>query len=167
MSEEENKNVTGTVDDNTQDYLEAIKSLKENSVDRSKYDQLKAENKKLLDSIVNGTPAEVKVENKKSIEELRANYLKEDQSNLEYITNTLKLREAIMSEGKPDPFLPIGRGIDLTRDDYEAAEFTAKQFRECIDIAQGNSEVFTNELMRRTVDNSLPTAKKNSNPYRR
>ena len=48
----------------------------------------------------------------------------------------------------------------------EAAEFTAQQFQECIDIADGNSEVFTNELMRRTVDNSLPTAKK-TNPYNR
>ena len=152
MTEEENKNATGTVDDNTQDYLEAIKSLKENSVDRSKYDQLRAENKKLLDSIVNGTPAEVKVENKKSTEELRAAYLKEDQSNLEYITNTLKLREAIMAEGKPDPFLPIGEQIMPTDQDIQTAQKVADVLQECVDYAEGDSAVFTNELQRRLVD---------------
>lgn len=151
MTEEE-KVVTGTeVVDNT-DYITAIKELKENSVDRSKYDQLKAENKKLLDSIVNGTPAEVKVEDKKSIEELRAAYLKEDQSNLEYITNTLKLREAIMAEGKPDPFLPIGEQIMPTDQDIQTAQKVADVLQECVDYADGDSAIFTNELQRRLVD---------------
>lgn len=151
MTEEE-KVVTGNdVVDNT-DYIAAIKELKENSVDRSKYDQLKAENKKLLDSIVNGTPAEVKVEEKKSVEELRAAYLKEDQSNLEYITNTLKLREAIIAEGKPDPFLPIGEQIMPTDEDVKTAEKVAQVLQECVDYAEGDSAVFTNELQRRLVD---------------
>lgn len=151
MTEEE-KVVTGTeVVDNT-DYIAAIKELKENSVDRSKYEQLRAENKKLLDSIVNGTPVEVKVEDKKSIEELRAAYLKEDQSNLEYITNTLKLREAIMAEGKPDPFLPIGEQIMPTDSDIATAQKVADVLQECVDYAEGDSAVFTNELQRRLVD---------------
>ena len=151
MTEEE-KVVTGTdVVDNT-DYITAIKELKENSVDRSKYEQLRAENKKLLDSIVNGTPVEVKVEDKKSIEELRAAYLKEDQSNLEYITNTLKLREAIMAEGKPDPFLPIGEQIMPTDSDIATAQKVADVLQECVDYAEGDSAVFTNELQRRLVD---------------
>lgn len=151
MTEEE-KVVTGTeVVDNT-DYITAIKELKENSVDRSKYEQLRAENKKLLDSIVNGTPVEVKVEDKKSIEELRAAYLKEDQSNLEYITNTLKLREAIIAEGKPDPFLPIGEQIMPTDSDIATAQKVANVLQECVDYAEGDSAVFTNELQRRLVD---------------
>lgn len=65
-------NETGAVEDMTPDYLAAIQELKQNSVDRSKYEDLKAENKKLLDSIVNGQ--EVKIEEqkpKKSVEELR------------------------------------------------------------------------------------------------
>ena len=152
MPEEKIENGTGTnVVDNT-DYIAAIKELKENSVDRSKYEALRAENKKLLDSIVNGTPVEVKVEDKKSIEELRAAYLKEDQSNLEYITNTLKLREAIIAEGKPDPFLPIGEQIMPTDDDVKTAEKVASVLQECVDYAEGDSAVFTNELQRRLVD---------------
>lgn len=152
MSEEE-KSVTGTeVVDNT-DYIAAIKELKQNSVDRSKYDQLKAENKKLLDSIVNGTTIELSSkEEKKSISELREAYLKEDQSNLEYITNTLKLREAIIAEGKPDPFLPIGEQIMPTDDDVKTAQKVADVLQECVDYAEGDSAVFTNELQRRLVD---------------
>jgi len=147
------QNETGTpVVDNT-DYIAAINELKQNSVDRSKYDALKAENKKLLDSIVNGTEiAQPAVEDKKSTEELRAAYLKEDQSNLEYITNTLKLREAIMAEGKPDPFLPIGEQIMPTDEDVKTAEKVAQVLQECVDYAEGDSAVFTNELQRRLVD---------------
>lgn len=152
MAEEKKVNETGEVVDNT-DYIAAIKELKENSVDRSKYEALKAENKKLLDSIVNGTDiGQPAVEEKKSIEELRAAYLKEDQSNLEYITNTLKLREAIIAEGKPDPFLPIGEQIMPTDDDVKTAQKVADVLQECVDYAEGDSAVFTNELQRRLVD---------------
>lgn len=151
--EEEKKSVTGTeVEDMTPDYLAAINELKQNSVDRSKYEELKAENKKLLDSIVNGTEVALPREDKKSIEELRANYLKEDQSNLEYISNTLKLREALMAEGKPDPFLPVGEQILPTDEDVAAAQKVADVLQECVDYAEGDSNVFTNELQRRLVD---------------
>ena len=152
MNDETQTRETGeAVVDNT-DYIETIKTLKQNSVDRSKYDALKAENKKLLDSIVNGTEIAQPVEEKKSIEELRANYLKPDQSNLEYITNALALREALMAEGKPDPFLPVGSQILPTDDDVTKANDVANVLKECVDYAEGDSDVFTNELQRRLVD---------------
>lgn len=152
MNDETQTRETGeTVVDNT-DYIETIKTLKQNSVDRSKYDALKAENKKLLDSIVNGTEIAQPVEEKKSIEELRANYLKEDQNNLEYITNVLALREALMAEGKPDPFLPVGSQILPTDEDVSKANDVASVLKECVDYAEGDSDVFTNELQRRLVD---------------
>ena len=154
MTEEKTTIETGTDAVDNTDYIAAIKELKQNSVDRSKYEALRAENKKLLDSIVNGTeiaqPAVV--EQKKSIGELRDAYLKEDQSNLEYITNTLKLREAIIAEGKPDPFLPIGEQIMPTDEDVKTAEKVANVLQECVDYAEGDSAVFTNELQRRLVD---------------
>ena len=154
MSDEKELNVSGEkVEDMTPDYLAAINELKQNSVNREDYNKLKAENKKLLDSIVNGTDAGLsKPEEKKSIEELRAAYLKEDQSNLEYITNALALREALMAEGKPDPFLPIGEQILPTDEDVATAQKVADVLQECVDYAEGNSDVFTNELQRRLVD---------------
>lgn len=153
MSEETQTNVTSeeTGIDNNQ-YIDALNQLKQNSVDRSKYEELRAENKKLLDSIVNGTEVAQPVEEKKSVEELRAAYLKEDQSNLEYITNALKLREALMAEGKPDPFLPIGEQILPTDEDVATANKVAQVLQECVDYAEGDSAVFTNELQRHLVD---------------
>ena len=153
MANEAQTNVTSetTGIDNNQ-YIDALNQLKQNSVDRSKYDALKAENKKLLDSIVNGTEIAQPVEEKKSIEELRTNYLKEDQNNLEYITNVLALREALMAEGKPDPFLPIGEQILPTDEDVSKANDVATVLKECVDYAEGDSDVFTNELQRRLVD---------------
>ena len=149
----EQTSVTGSVEDMTPDYLAAIKELKQNSVDRAEYDKLRAENKKLLDSIVNGQSVEVEsVPEKKSIEELREAYLKEDQTNLEYITNTLNLRKALIEEGKPDPFLPIGNQILPTDEDVNAANKVAEILQECVDYAEGDSSVFTNELQRRLVD---------------
>ena len=153
MQEEKELNVSGEkVEDMTPDYLAAINELKQNSVNREDYNKLKAENKKLLDSIVNGTPVEVQSPQRKSIEELRAAYLKEDQTNLEYISNALKLREALISEGKPDPFLPVGEQILPTDEDVAAANKVASVLQECVDYAEGDSAVFTNELQRRLVD---------------
>ena len=162
MAEEKEISVTGTVEDNTQDYLAAIKELKQNSVDRSEYDKLRAENKKLIDAVVNGQPSQeepvLTKHSKEQIDELRNELFNSprDLNNLEYITKAMELREALMENGKPDPFLPVGKQISPTRDDLEGAEKVAQVYKECIDYAEGDSEVFTNELMRRTRDVKLP-----------
>ena len=162
MLEEKETNVTGNVEDNTQDYLAAIKELKENSVDRSEYEKLRAENKKLIDAVVNGQPGQeeqvVVKHSKEQIDELRNDLFNSPRelNNLEFITKTMELREALMENGEPDPFLPVGKQISPTRDDIEGAEKVAKVYEECIAYAEGDSEVFTNELMRRTRDVKLP-----------
>ena len=162
MAEEQEISVTGTVEDNTQDYLAAIKELKQNSVDRSEYDKLRAENKKLIDAVVNGQPGQeepaVSKHSKEQIDELRNDLFNSPRelNNLEYITKAMELREALIENGEPDPFLPVGKQISPTRDDLEGAEKVAQVYKECIDYAEGDSEVFTNELMRRTRDVKLP-----------
>ena len=162
MVEEEKVSVTGTVEDNTQDYLAAIKELKENSVNRSEYDKLRAENKRLIDAVVNGQPGQeeqvVVKHSKEQIDDLRNDLFNSPRelNNLEFITKTMELREALMENGEPDPFLPVGKQISPTRDDIEGAEKVAKVYEECIAYAEGDSEVFTNELMRRTRDVKLP-----------
>ena len=162
MAEEKEISVTGTVEDNTQDYLAAIKELKQNSVDRSEYDKLRAENKKLIDAVVNGQSGQEEPvftkHSKEQIDDLRNELFNSPRelNNLEYITKALELREALMENGKPDPFLPFGKQISPTRDDLEGAEKVAQVYKECIEYAEGDSEVFTNELMRRTRDVKLP-----------
>lgn len=145
---EEKINESGTVVDNT-DYIAAIKELKENSVDRSKYDALRAENKRLLQAVVNGQPGEVKVEEKPvDINELRLALTKE-QTNLDYITNALKLREAVLKEGGEDPFVPVGSKYTPTAADYEKANRVATVLQEMVDEADGDPQVFLNEYQRR------------------
>ena len=162
MAEEKEISVTGTVEDNTQDYLAAIKELKQNSVDRSEYDKLRAENKRLIDAVVNGQPGQeeqvVVKHSKEQIDDLRNDLFNSPRelNNLEFITKTMELREALMENGEPDPFLPVGKQISPTRDDIEGAEKVAQVYKECIEYAEGDSEVFTNELMRRTRDVKLP-----------
>ena len=162
MAEEKEISVTGTVEDNTQDYLAAIKELKQNSVDRSEYDKLRAENKRLIDAVVNGQPGQEEQvfvkHSKEQIDDLRNELFNSPRelNNLEFITKAMELREALMENGEPDPFLPVGKQISPTRDDIEGAEKVAQVYKECIDYAEGDSEVFTNELMRRTRDVKLP-----------
>lgn len=152
---DEQISVTSEVEDMTQDYIATIKELKQNSVDRQVYDQLKAENKKLLDSIVNGQTIDVpKAEEKRSIEEIRNEMFSSDKdlSNLDYIKDALDLRSQLISEGKPDPFLPVGNQIMPTDFDVATANKVAEVLQDCVDYAEGDSAVFTNELMRRLVD---------------
>ena len=162
MAEEKEISVSSTVEDTTTDYIEAITQLKKNSVDRSEYDKLRAENKRLIDTVVNGLPGQeeqvVVKHSKEQIDDLRNELFNSPRelTNLEYVTKAMELREALIENGEPDPFLPVGKQISPTRDDLEGAEKVAQVYRECIEYAEGDSEVFTNELMRRTRDVKLP-----------
>lgn len=154
MTEEE-KIVTGNqVEDMTQDYITAINELKQNSVDRSKYDALKAENKKLLNSIVNGGDiGQPVVEEKESIEELRHKVFDNPhQTNLEYVTNVLKLRERLMEEGHEDPFVASSSQYTPTIVDYDTANRVATVLQEMVDVADGDPNVFLNEYQRRVKE---------------
>ena len=153
------------------DLIATINDYKKNTVSREQYEKVQKENKDLLKALIDGGQVAQPEVPQKSIEELRNELFSKEavekgMTNLEFVEKSLILRDAIIASGGGDPFLPVGKGIEITREDYEAAEFTAQQYRECIELAKGNSEVFTAELARRTVDNSIPTAK-NKSYYRR
>lgn len=145
VNQENNSNITK--------YLDEINNLKANSVSKEEYDKLRDENSELLKSIVNSRAPE-KEEPKKpavDINELRVNFRKENPSNLEYVENALKLRDAIIEQGGTDPFLPQGKKIIPTEQDIEAANRVASVLKECVDYADGDSQLFTNELYRRIL----------------
>lgn len=161
MMAEENKDIqkaeTSVVDESTQDYIATIKKLKETTVDRQEYEKLKAEKKALLDEVINGKPIEdkEKVEVVPTIAELRKKIFSSDPAelgNLEFIQNALELRKQLILKGEPDPFLPYGKQITPEESDIQAANRVATVLQECVDYAQGDNGVFTNELQRRTVD---------------
>ena len=160
---EEEENVV-TVEDNTNDYIDQIKKLKENSVSRDDYDKLKADNKKLIDALASGTQIDVvepKVSAVDKINELRKKLFGKGNNldNLEYCKTAVELRDALIENGDRDPFLPFGHEVVATDSDYESANRVANVMRECIDYADGDPDIFTNELQRRTVDVVIPKKK--------
>ena len=158
---DENTSVTGqeNVDDSV-DYISALNEMKQNSVSRSEYEKLKADNKRLLDSIVNGTSEKAEVLPKKSIEELRKNFMKEGVSNLDYWKNALELRERLIEEGHPDPMIPTGVRVAANQMDYDGVEKLVSGIQHCIDYADGDRQLFTNELQRITRDVNIPRHKR-------
>lgn len=149
------------VTDNT-DYIEALKEMKEKTVSKEAYAQLKEENKKLLQSLINGETIDAHTaQDTPDVEQLRKDLFSRDGnlSNLEYAEKALQLRETLIEEGKPDPFLPYGHHISPTNEDIEAANRVAKALKDCIDYAEGDSDLFTSELQRNMVDVPIPRAK--------
>lgn len=140
-----------------EDYIEAIKSLKQNTVDKTAYDALRSENKKLLESLVNGE--EIQPQNKvlsESIDELRHDILNNDSlTNLEYWDKVLKLRSALLKRGDEDPFVPQGQKVNATAADYATAEKVATIMQEMVDNSEGDPNVFLNEFQRRVKDTNI------------
>lgn len=137
------------------DYVQAINDLKANSVSREEYAKLKAENKKLLNSLVQGETIEAsKSQPKETTADLRKKLFnqKANLSNLEYVDTALKLRAAVIEEGGIDPFVPQGKNIVATDEDIATANRVATTLQSLVDYAAGDSNIFTNELQRMTVD---------------
>ena len=143
------------------DYVEAIKNLKENSVSKADYDALRLENKKLLQAVVNGQTIEVEpVEPEVDLAQLRKDVFDNpNQTNLEYVTKVLKLRDAVLEKEGYDVFVPQSSQYSPTQDDIARAQRVAKQFKEMVDIADGNPNVFLNEFQRRVKDD-MPIKRK-------
>lgn len=143
--------------DTTQDYIDTIAEMKRNSVSRSDYEKLREENRNLLKSLVNGeTIDQPVVKEPVDIDKLRQDLFNKENNNLDFITKAMELREALIEKGEPDPFLPKGHNVQVTDADVKTAEKVAAAFQHCIDYADGDSGVFTNELMRITQDTFRP-----------
>lgn len=155
MQNEENKSVS-TQDEtgkSAAEYIEAIKEIKANSVPRDEFEALEKEKKDLLKALIEGGQVEQPTAAEKpDLKSLRAELFNEDAklNNLEYAKKALALRAAVLEETGKDIFLPYGANISPTLADSEAAEKVAKAFQSCIDYADGDSQLFTQELQRIT-----------------
>lgn len=148
-----------------QDTVALAKALQEaraNSVPKEKYEQLEAENRRLVSEVINGGGAgngqatpETKVDIKALREELYGPK-SADLSNLDFWKKTLDLRNAVIEQEGYDPFLPHGAKIKPDDNDVERAEAVAKTVKECIDKSEGSSEVFT-ALLQQQIANDSPT----------
>ena len=142
-------------------YIEALAELRNNTVPKEDYQKVMAENKQLLDAIVNGQKIEIEEEPKVDVDALRSDLFNKEMTNLEYAEKTLKLREELLKRGERDPFLPNGRTYVANEFDAIEAERAAGALQHCIEIAQGDPAIFQNELQRILVDR-VPVKKNNN-----
>lgn len=156
MSEEENEqqNPENTTEMTANEYINQINNLRENTVSREEYERIKNDNKELAKALINGTGANIpgitKPEQKPDLDDLRKKlFTKKSKNDLEYFTNLLALRDGVIADGQPDPFLPINREFRATAQDEADAERIATQIKEAIEYADGDPAVFSNDLRRR------------------
>lgn len=161
MVEETKTSVSGEeqVEDAT-NYIEAIKEMKKNSVSKEAYDKLMDDNKALLDAIINGkeVPAPAEPKQPADIAALRKKLFSTengDLSNIDYIKTALELRDALIEQQGVDPFLPMGKNISPTAEDMEGSNKLADAFKSCIEYADGDSQLFTQELQRITKNDTF------------
>ncbi len=146
------------VDEAEYDVISEINKIKENTVSIDEYNKIKAQRDKYAKALVEGT----QVDEKKQavpIADLRAKLFGKNSdslSNLDYVSTALELRNAILDTSGKDIF--VGSGSKLTPDesDYRKAQRVADAFQQCIDNSEGDSEIFTRELMRITEDVKIP-----------
>lgn len=156
MSEEENEqqNPDNIPEMTANEYINQINNLRENTVSREEYERIRNDNRELAKALINGTGANIpgitKPEQKPDLDDLRKKlFTKKSKNDLEYFTNLLALRDGVMADGQPDPFLPINREFRATAQDEADAERIATQIKEAIEYADGDPAVFSNDLRRR------------------
>lgn len=167
--ENENVNVTNEQQEqnDAQYYLNVIKDMKANSVPKAKYDKLEQTHKEFVQSYANGeTPATAGSElPEKSLEELWNEFRHPEHplSNVEYVTKALEYRDRLLEETGEDCFVSKGHNIHPTADSYISAQRAADVYRECLELANGDSETFTAALLSRMVENPMANITTNKN----
>lgn len=138
------------------DLLQEAQALNEMS---NKVTKLEAENKELLaakkkyyDTIINGQVPNSEAPKERTAKEIREEMAKIKEkdalTNLEYVTKSLELDEAVRRETGASSYLPKGNGITPTTDERDVADRFAKFMTEAVAEANGDNEVFNNIIER-------------------
>lgn len=153
MEEEIKKDVNNPSIDTNEDYISALNEIKQNTVSKEAYEKVREDNKRLLDTIVNGQMVNEPIKEKVDVDALRNDLLNgKELSNLEFVDKSLKLRKALLDRGEQDIFAPpVGHKISPKPEDFETAERVATVLQECVDKADGDPNVFNNEFQRRIM----------------
>ena len=156
VSQQEEVNNTGA----EVDPIEALREIKKNSVPRSEYDRVVAERNKIFAAYANGEREEQpEKQTPIDVDALRKDILSGELPNLEYAEKVIALRNELIAQGQRDPFLPYGKDVYPTMEDEAEAQAVADALEDCIEAANGDSAIFTNELQRIMV-NTAPQRRK-------
>ena len=158
----------GNEAESVEKYLEAIKKLKETTVPIEEMEKLKKENQSLLKAVLDGVIPEG-VQGNDNKPEGDENPVEEMKSlisdlygtdggrldNLSYVEKMLKLRTLEMDAGYGDPMLGLNPGR-ASMEDQEIAQKAIPRvvevLEQCIERADGNSDLFDALLQQRLVD---------------
>lgn len=167
MAEEMTNSVSGNenVEQDTNNYIEAIKEMKANSVSRDSYDKLKEDNRQLLEALINGGQIDIPTAEEKpmSAQEAIDNFhqlagrKKGRPLDCEFAAEALKMRDIVLQEKGEDVFLPS----NPTDIDYKNAQDVEAFLSYLVEVSDGNNEVFEREMNRHLVEYpALPTKNK-------
>ena len=156
--------VTQEVNENQQ-YIDAIRDLKANSVSKERYNKLVEENKNLLNSLVNGEQiaAAIPEAPKRSSLDI-AKEMKDKKSmnfDIEFMEKALEFRERVLEETGEDCFVSKGHNVKPTQESYIKAQRDADIYRECLEYANGDNKVFINEVQRRMGESPIANIRNN------
>lgn len=140
------------------DPIKEIENLKTNMISRSEYDKIVEERNKYAKALIEGTEApETPAETPTiDVKETRKDLFSKDLTNLEFAEKALALRSELIETKGIDIFVPSGAKISPTNEDYVAAQKVADGLQSCVEVADGDPEIFTRELMRIIKDVALP-----------
>lgn len=151
MADEETKD--SAQEFGAQDYLDNLNALKENMVSRDEYQKILDDNRKMANALANGINySGEEAKEPVNIDELREKIFSPEhqrKTNLQYFTEVLQLRDALIEAGENDPFLPFNREYIPTQQDMADAERIANNLKESVECAAGDPAVFNVELQRR------------------
>lgn len=120
------------------DFVSALAELKENTVDRAEYERVLGENRTLTNALAKGYSYNAKDEEIIDVDGLRKELFDPKASrktDLEYFEKILKLRDGIMADGGPDPFLPHNREYKANSIDEASAQRIADGIKHCVEYA--------------------------------
>lgn len=144
-----------------QNPVDIITEMRNNTVPKDKYNKLKEDNEKLMRALANGESIQVEPPKTANIEELRKEYFSfEGKTDVQVAKDILALREAIMERGDQDPFLPNGRGAQITEQDRHDAQAVADLLQYALDNSGDDNAVFLAQFSSKLIDNPMTGSKR-------
>lgn len=143
------------------DDIDAFIEYKNNSVSRELYDRKCEEVNKLKKALVSGEQVEQVVKEEKiDLDKLMKDTYTKNLTNLEYIKNSLKIREEMIKKGMRDPALPVGDQVSTTDEHRKRMDKVAEGLQQLVDYADGDNTVFLDAYQRTVIDPIIPKKKK-------
>lgn len=149
----EEKNETAITQENS-NVLEAqaLNELKKrNDVLAAQNADLQEAKRKYYDAVINGNTVEEVAPKERTVKEIRDDLISKQEkgcTNLEYAQLVVELDDACRREQGQSCFLPKGRDVTVTADEAMLSEKFPAVLKECIETAEGDPDIFNNELKR-------------------